>query len=483
MGAQRGFRVVRLPCGVDVKPGTATLSRGLAFLTLVFLVARTAAPVRDADTFWHVAAGRQTLADRTFVGPDPLSPFTAGPWIRHQWLPETVFATLQDRLGMGALALALPVMAAATIWILYLVLRQFSGVLLALVLLALAFLTMSGSISLRPQVLSFAGTAGVLGLWLTSGAGGSLRRLWWVVPVTWLWACCHGLWLLSPVIGVGVVVGWAVDRRSTRALGPAALVVVASFVVGLLTPVGPQLLLAPLQVRKVASYIQEWQPAPWSSLPFIALGVLLVLVALGWFAGRRMPPTSHLLLTLLALVLGLSARRTVGIAGISLVVVAAAPLQRFLPRAREAWSGRELAWSGVAAMVGVAAAGVVIWSLPSPLAGYPATAFRQLGSVAKGSAVCVEYETGSWLLWRHPGLVPSVDGRTELYSPAQLELALRFTNGAAGSDELLRQATGCRHALVHTRGAASALLDRRYQRVETNGELSLYDLSAPKGGR
>ncbi len=470
-------------CGVDVKPGTATLSRVLAVLTLVFLVARTAAPVRDADTFWHVAAGRQTLTDWTFVGPDPLSPFTGGPWIRHQWLPEAVFATLQDQVGLGALALALPVMAAAAIWVLYLVLRQFSGVLLSSVLLALAFLTMSGSISLRPQVLSFAGTAGVLGLWLTSHAEPQQRRLWWVVPVTWLWACCHGLWLLSPVIGAAVLVGWAVDRRSVRRLWPAAAIVFSCFVVGLLTPVGPQLLLAPLQVRNVAAYIQEWQPPPWSSLPFIALVVLLVLVALGWFVGRQMPPTSHLLLTLLAVVLGLSARRTVGIAGIILVVVAAAPLQRLLPRAREAWSGRELAWSGVAAMVGVAAAGVVIWSLPSPLAGYPATAFRQLGSVATGSVVCVEYETGSWLLWRHPGLVPSVDGRTELYSPAQLQLALSFTDGVAGSDELLRQATGCRHAVVRTGGAASALLDQRYERVETNGELSLYDLSSPKSGR
>jgi len=483
VGGQRGLRNVRLSCGVDVRPGTATLSRVLVFLTLGFLVARTAAPVRDADTFWHVAAGRQTLTDWTFVGPDPLSPFTAGPWIRHQWLPETVFATLQDRVGTGALALALPVMAAATIWVLYLVLRQFSGVLLAALLLALAFLTMSGSISLRPQVLSFAGTAGVLGLWLTSRADNSPRRLWWVVPVTWLWACCHGLWLLSPVIGAAVLVGWAVDRRSIRALGPAALVVVASFLVGLLTPVGPQLLLAPLQVRRVASYIQEWQPAPWSSLPFVALVVLLVLVALGWFAGRRMPPTSHLLLALLAVVLGLSARRTVGIAGIILAVVAAVPLQQLLPSAREAWSRRELAWSGLAAGAGVATAGLLIWSLPSSIAGYPSTPFRQLASVARGSVICVEYETGSWLLWRHPALVPSVDGRTELYSPAQLELALRFTDGVPGSDELLRQATGCRHAVVHTGGAASALLDQRYARVETDGELSLYDLSSPKSGR
>ena len=54
---------------------------------LFVLVLRTAGAVSDPDTFWHLATGRQLTRGWAFTGPDPLSPFTTGTWVRHQWLP------------------------------------------------------------------------------------------------------------------------------------------------------------------------------------------------------------------------------------------------------------------------------------------------------------------------------------------------------------------------------------------------------------
>jgi hypothetical protein len=461
--ADAGARTSRLPSAL------------LATLLIAFLVLRSAAPVRDADTFWHLASGRQILHGGGLVGPDPLSPFTLSPWIRHAWLPDLGFHVLDALGGPSLLAVALPVMTAVTVVVLYRVLRTFGGRLLSCVLLALTFLTMTGSLSLRPQVLSFAGTAAVTGLWLVWARGG--RSPWIAVPLTWVWACCHGLWLLSPVIGAAVLAGAALDRRSVRGLGRPALVVCATGVVGALTPVGPALLLAPLQVRAVAPYIQEWQSTSLTSLPMCALWAILLLDLLASLRLRRRPSFSHLALVTLSLLMGVTAARTVGIAGIIAACASMETLQRSLPLTREPWTRSELGQSVAASAVGVLLGGTLIWAAPQSVVGYPEAPFRTLQAAPAGTVVCAEYEVGSWLLWRHPGIVPSIDGRTEIYTAEQLEEARAFAGAAPGSLSPIREATGCRYAAVHTSGDAAAMLRKTYRQVEVDGELALYDLT------
>jgi hypothetical protein len=444
-------------------------------VVLGFLVLKSAAPVRDADTFWHVASGRQIRRDWTLIGPDPLSPFTHDPWIRHAWLGDLVFGILDDAGGPRLLAVALPLMVALVVLVLYVVLRQTAGILLATVLLALAFLTMSGSISLRPQVISFAGTAAVAGLWLVWTRGG--RHLWWVVPITWVWACCHGLWLVSPVIGAAVVAGTVLDRRSfAGTLRPIALVA-ATALAGAVTPVGPGLLLAPLQVRPITQYIQEWQPDPWYSIPVLALWLLVGLNVLGWVIGRRRPPTSHVFLLLLALVLGLTAGRTVGQAGILAACTAAVTLGPVMPTAPEPWDRSDLRRALLSVGVGLVGACVLIWSMPQAVTGYPASGFAALSAAPPGTVVCTDTDAGSWLLWKHPGLVPSVDGRTELFTPTQLDATLALMNGEPGGEELIRD-SGCAYALVRAGSPAATALAARYRQADQSAGWALFQVRA-----
>ena len=469
-----------MPTGLGVTgPATTTarLAKVLSALVLGFLVLKAAAPVRDADTFWHIASGQLLRQDWTLIGPDPLSPFTQDPWIRHAWLADLVFGLLDDIGGPRLLAVLLPLMVALVVLVLYVVLRQTAGILLATVLLALAFLTMSGSVSLRPQVLSFAGTAAVTGLWLAWARGG--RHVWWVVPITWVWACCHGLWLLSPVIGAAVVAGTMLDRRSVTGMLRPVLIVAASALAGAVTPVGPGLLLAPLQVRTIGPYIQEWQPDPLTSLPMCALWVILLLDLIASVRLRRLPPFSHLALVALALALGLTAARTVGIAGIIAACASIGTIQRSLPLTREPWTRSETRRSLAACLAGVLLGGAVIWGAPQAVAGYPGTPFRTLQTAPRGTVVCAEYEIGSWLLWLHPGIVPSMDGRTEIYAPEQLDQARALAAGDPGSITPIREATGCWYAAVRKNGDAAAMLDQNYRQVEGNGELALYDLTTP----
>ena len=93
---------------------------------------------------------------------------------------------------------------------------------------------------------------------------------------------------------------------------------------------------------------------------------------------------------------------------------------------------------------------------PSPSWGTPRHRSEPCRLHLRGPCVCAEYEVGSWLLWRHPGMVPSIDGRTEIYTPGQLEEARALAGGAPGSLTPIREATGCRYASSpHQRGRRS----------------------------
>jgi hypothetical protein len=233
----------------------------------------------------------------------------------------------------------------------------------------------------------------------------------------------------------------------------------------------------------IAPFIQEWQPDPLTSLPLCALWAILILAVVACVRLRRPPPWTHLALVALALVLGLSAGRTVGIAGIIAACTLAGTIQKATPLDREAWSRSELLRTLVAGAIGVVLGAVLIVSDPRTVSGYPSAPFHALEATPAGTVVCTEYEAGSWLLWMHPGLVPTVDGRTEIYRPSQLRAARELANGSPGAYRSIRESSGCRYALVRTGGAAARLLGEQDQLLEANGELSLYELTSGSGPR
>ena len=65
--------------------------------------------------------------------------------------------------------------------------------LVAMPLTAVALFAMQNGLSMRPQVISYLLVAVVVGAWLRTRRDGRVR--WWLVPLVWVWAMLHGMWL------------------------------------------------------------------------------------------------------------------------------------------------------------------------------------------------------------------------------------------------------------------------------------------------
>ena len=82
---------------------------------------------------------------------------------------------------------------------------------------------------------------------------------WWLVPMTWVWAMCHGMWPVGIAIGGVVLIGMALDRRTTmRRWWLLACVPALSAVAAALTPVGPELYVQELRVQDRSAFFSEW---------------------------------------------------------------------------------------------------------------------------------------------------------------------------------------------------------------------------------
>ena len=68
-------------------------------------------------------------------------------------------------------------------------------------------------LSARPQVISYVLVVITVDAWLR--AADDSRARWWLVPMTWVWAMCHGMWPVGIAIGGIVLIGMALDRRTT----------------------------------------------------------------------------------------------------------------------------------------------------------------------------------------------------------------------------------------------------------------------------
>ena len=125
----------------------------------------------------------------------------------------------------------------------------------AITMLALA--AAQPALSARPQVLSYTFVVVFTVAWLGSMRDG--RPRWWLVPLTWLWAIVHGMWPLAILIGVVGAAGALIERRhALRRRLRLFLVPLLCALAAAVTPVGPALYGAVVQVGANAEYFTEW---------------------------------------------------------------------------------------------------------------------------------------------------------------------------------------------------------------------------------
>ncbi|WP_323097590.1 hypothetical protein [Intrasporangium sp. YIM S08009] len=397
---------------------------------LALFAVKALGPVRDPDTFWHLRAGEHLLSTGQFVLDDPFGAGAQRPWILNQWLPEVLLHGADAAFGLPGVAWLLclaTVLVGVCLWV---ACRRRSSALLTALVLAVAFVAMGGSLSPRPQLVTFGLAALTVDAWWRTLADG--RSRWWLVPVTWLWACSHGMWFVGPGIGALAIVGGLLDGRwRPREAMRLGLVPLLSVAAAAVTPVGPRLFTSPFQVADVTPFVTEWQATSLGDPGLWATIALLVPVVVAIVRRRELRWTTTLFASV-AVYLAFAHARTVALAAVLVAPLAASALQSLLPVANAPLGRRER----VATLALPASALALVAALAPSVASRPAlgapTLDGPLAALPAGTRVCSDEAAGGWLEWAHPGLRPTMDTRVEIRTASRIDAYHLFVAGAEG---------------------------------------------------
>jgi hypothetical protein len=435
-------------------------------------------PVSDPDAWWHLKAGAYVLSHWRFNGPDPWVPFSTRPFVLTQWLPEVVAQKGYELFGLPAVAwlrcAAMLALISALVW----AARQASDAVPAIIAALAGLIGAGGSLSERPQLVSFVLLAITVGAWWKTA--GDLKPRWWLAPMTFLWACSHGMWGIGVLIGLVVIAGLALDRRLDRRTAIRLLAVPAlSVVAAALTPVGPRLLLTPIEVSSnAAQFVQEWQPTDARNLSAAVTLAMIALALLPWIRGTSARPWWQIALAGTAVVFTLAMMRTVPVGSILAAPLLASSLQeqrgiRAAPLSRRgtwAWIGLVTA----AAILAMPIAGVLA-QRPS---GWPEGLRPQLAAIPAKTVVLNDFTAGGWLLWAEPQLTPVIDLRSEIYSMDYIRDYIRTKDVRAGWQKFLDQ-TKPKYALLRTDAPLTIALQEQLKWTTVGKDAGYVLLKAP----
>jgi hypothetical protein len=435
-------------------------------------------PVSDPDAWWHLKAGAYVLSHWKFNGPDPWVPFSSRPFVLTQWLPEVVAQEGYKLFGLPAVAwlrcAAILALLSGLVW----AARQTADTVPAIMAAVAGLIGTGGSLSERPQLVSFVLLAITVGAWWKTA--GDLRPRWWLVPLTFLWACSHGMWGVGILIGLAVLAGLTLERRLDRRTALRLLAVPAlSFVAAALTPVGPQLLLTPFEVSSnAAQYVEEWQPTDARNI-FAAVTLAMIALALmPWIRGTSARPWWQIALAGTAVVCTLAMFRTIPLGSIIATPLLASALQEQRGHATTPPSRRGTsAWVALVAAAAIVAVPIVEAVAQRP-SGWPEGLRPQLAAIPAKTVILNDYAAGGWLLWAEPQLTPVIDLRSEIYSIDYIRDYQRTEQVRAGWQEFLRR-TKPKYALLRTQAPLTLALreELHWTSLGTNADYVL--LKAP----
>ncbi len=444
------------------------MDRAIAAAPLVLLAVTAAAVYRtlfraisDPDAFWHLRLGSYLLSTGEFRGPEPWTSLATRPLVLHEWGPEVVYAWVFDLAGWSGLAWLQAIEAVVLLVVLYYCTRRFSPPLLAAIITVVGFGGAFGSLALRPQIVSFALVAIVTTTWLRTADDG--RPRWWLIPLTWLWACCHGMWFVGVAIGFAAVLGMILDKRiSFRGATRLALVPVLSVGAAALTPVGPSLLWTAVKMRAYTQYVGEWSaPALFTPQSILTLALALT-IALAWWRATEPARWTEIGLWLAGVTFALLYTRTIAVGAMILAVLAAAALARH-PRVGTGTTPSSRTEMVVLSTVVALLAGLGPLTLAADAdrpSAVPSGMNEALAEMPAGTVVYNEYVLGGWLLWEHPELDPVIDGRADVYDIEHFARVADSYELSPGWDTTVRGSRASVAVLYSSSPLAHALVDQ-----------------------
>jgi hypothetical protein len=412
-------------------------------------------PISDPDTLWHILAGRRLSESWQFAGPDQLATFAQLPFVYHQWLPELLMAAANAVGGLPGVAWLFQLMLLGFLLATYALCRSQAGILAAVLASVAAWVGAGGSLSPRPQVVGFILLALSLAAWLRTENDGRLR--WWLVPLTFLWACVHGTWVYAVALAVVFSIGLLLDRRFERhQVSRLALLLGSLLFVGLVTPVGPRLLLTPVAIAQISPFIMEWKSTPITD-PSAATTLLMGLVVMViWVRSPGRTSWTQLLLWLFAMGSTLMYGRTIAIGAILVAPLFAKAIQRALPK-RPVARRLERRVIVVTSLTALILAAIIAPATAANPAKVPSGFDTYLSALPNGTVVWNVDALGGWLLYEHPNLRATMDTRAEVYGREYVQAYVRAISGYPGWQDTVTK-TGARYAIVNEDGPLQAAL-------------------------
>jgi hypothetical protein len=392
--------------------------------TLFFLTIAMAAALSPmaTDTWWQLRAGADMWASGHVLLTDTYSHTAFGAfWPNHEWLSQVAFYGLYKLGGLPLLSL----FVASVIVAAWSVTWSLAGgpVLRRLMILLPALIPASEHWAPRPHAFSL--------LFLPLSVLLIVkRRYYWLIPLFWIWANCHGGVLLGLVLSAAALAASTFHER--QAIVKAGVTLVGCAAAVTMTPLGASFWVEiPKSLARIRQYpLDEWLAPRLIDLPlapfWVLAAVFCILLLLNW---RRLFDPSGRQLSILCLPaivlmpLALSAVRHIGpflmLAAPAICGLMPAEVFRALSRQdRQNRPALNLALTATATLaVAVVVASAYLFQIDhlrwTPLPEASLRALRQCPDNLYN-----RYDEGGYLIWFEPGRRVFLDGRQDPYQPS-----------------------------------------------------------------
>jgi hypothetical protein len=178
---------------------------------LVLMVGGRSRFFRDPGSFWHTVVGERMLTMHHMIYQDPFSfTFAGARWSPHQWLGECLMALAHRIDGLDTLLLlSVSSLAALYSWLAWRFVRTGLHWSVTLVVVALTLAASSSHFHVRPHIGTIIGM-GITMAYLLDVEARRIRiaRMFWLVPIYWLWSNIHGGMAGGLATVVLAIAGW-----------------------------------------------------------------------------------------------------------------------------------------------------------------------------------------------------------------------------------------------------------------------------------
>ncbi len=422
-------------------------------LAVLLVLVMNVVPVGNND-IWTLMKVGQLIIDTGKIPDTVLFAFTTvrdNHFNAHEWLVSVIYHEFDRLLGLKRLMWVTGVFALLQFALcVALARRRSSGLGAALLMAMLAMGCANERYVLRPEL--FALLFIVLLLMVLDHYRTEQRRttLLWLLPITILWANCHGSFILASAItglfafGEGLSAAIAAPgptpqrlREGLRAGLPYAVAALAMTAACAINPAGWALLKFPFQLQQsevMRQYIKEWLPTfsplfvvvrPFWIFAAVFVAALALVVAL-W---RHLRITDGLLLAVFAVLALERSRHIVWFGFVALYVCAGLVGHVTLTRRRELGLRAASAALALVATCACALFGnaeyAYVYEVPSD--NFSKAMVAELADPRMSGNVLTSYELGAELIYRDwPRLKPSIDSRVDSYGDDYLLFSIQL---------------------------------------------------------